>query len=223
MPAGAGSVSRRYGAPEPQTVSRMLARHRGGAVGLRRRLARALLLRLLGFDDAAIDTIPEGRLESHQRHGGGPHELPRGEAIHLAAVAHDALLEIGYEAAAEDLAEAERRGPRGAAADALGLLEAGPPSVYMGEWSRRAAVDKRSIEVISRPSRYDPEDTITYAIGREVGERTRPWRLFARGQVVHDPRTGRNLGWDEDRGWTLLTYHRTRKDALAELERKSGR
>lgn len=205
---------------EPKTRSRQLAPHRSGTAGALRQTVREMLLRLLGFREEEWERFAEGKYQRHHLYH-GQHPLPAEEALQLAAVAHDALLELGYEAPAELLREMDaRRRIQSAAADALLVLDAGPPSIYMGEWGRWAAIDKRSLQILEVPSRYQPGVLVTYAIGREVGEPTRPWRLFHKGQAVHNAR-GQWEGVDREKGWTLLTYHKTKKDALEHLRRST--
>ena len=189
---------RRPWGPEPKHVRHALAGLRAGTAGEKREVAQRMLVRLQGFDPA---DYPPGRRPSHH----GSLRLSPHEEAELSLVAHDVLLELGYDAAAEVLSGRDR-GRTGYdpeynwiwARDALEILEAGPPSMYI----ERRLVFKRPICKVG-------DD---YIIVKSVTHGTRPWFLFAVGKSAHNQR-GDWIGWDREAGHTFHSCAKTLKEA----------
>ena len=191
---------------EAKSLTRALAPYRSGRQGELRAQVRCMLVRLMGF--ANCDDIPVGVREI-------PHWFPKrsglepDEMYDLSMVAHDALLELGYEAAA-DMLTRYLQGPRGGtmnieigAKGALENLEGGPPSVMID----RNPIITKTIRRYKVPNGYE------YLVGRNVSD-PRWWYRFTRGKAVHDQR-GQWVGWDEEAGYTFTRRGRTLEDVLA--------
>ena len=191
---------------EPKTVTKALAALRRGLAGERREAIRCILVELMGHDDC--EAIPRGTKI--------PHWFPKSrrtdaERRELAVVAYDGLLELGYDAAAEELAERgrdldfESKYLPFHAKKALEILEAGPPSIFIGDY----LVFKRPMHRV-RGSRYNPE--AEFLIARAVGDSVMPWYRFAVGKAVHD-RSGRWVGWEREAGYTFQRRAKTLAEA----------
>ena len=188
---------------EAKALTKALAPYRSGRQGELCVRVRCMLVRLMGF--ANCDDIPVGVREI-------PHWFPRrsglepDEMIDFAAVAHDALRELGYDAAADLLT---RWGTRNgdvlpvSAREALVNLESGPPSVM---------IDQRPI-VTKTIRRYKIPSGTEYLVGRNVSD-PRWWYRFTRGRAVHNGR-GDYVGWDSEAGYTFTRRGRSLEDVLA--------
>lgn len=189
-------MARRPWDPEPKYVTSALAPYRSGAVGERREVVRRMLLRLQRFnpDEAGF---PPGNVPSHR----GSFRMSPDDEVELAVVAQDLLRELGYDAAADQLARWPRHGEYGwtHARDSLDILEAGPPSMYLD----RDLVFKRPLYVIN-----DGRNVIA----RSVTNSSRPWYRFSVGRPIHGS-SGQFQGWDPDAGYTFQRCAKTLKEA----------
>ena len=199
---------RRSTGNESATVARQLAPLRRGSRGALREATRQMLLQLIGIP--RNEWPPPGRKPGRPL---GP-DLPRAEDAHdLALVAHDALRELGYDAAADELGDVVRDGhverlPRKARA-AYDLLEAGPPSMRLPGPSEAYVVFKEPMYRVRHP--LYGGGTREYLVARSVHDTVQPWYRFAVGVPVHD-RDG-SIGWDHDGGFTFSSAFRTLKQA----------
>ena len=194
--------------PEPKAVTKALAPHRRGRAGELRETVRRMLLRLMGFapDDLidgryTLSTHPPGKWPSHF----GRNPLPTPEAKQVADVAHDVLRELGYDAAASIISETrydESGNIDTHARDALKILEAGPPSIYLGGY----LVYKQPVYRLGTG----------YLIARGVNEHARPWYRFAIGSSVYDKAGRERIGWDPEAGHTFQWRSKTLDEARAE-------
>lgn len=197
---------------EPKHVTRALAPLRRGRAGEQREAVRRMLLRLMGFDAYDMEHgLPRDRKVLHF----GQHDLAPDDRRELAIVAHDALRELGYDGAADELAGrgllSYTKNIPVLARRALEILEAGPPSMYLGDGRILYLVFKRPLyRMPSGPRESDPE----ILIARSAEDPTRPWRRFVVGVRVFDDR-GRLVGWDPEGGHTWQTRHRTLAEAKA--------
>ena len=164
-----------------------------------------MLLRLMGFSEREMEKFGPGQRPSHF----GRDHLDKCAADELRLVAEDLLRELGYDAAADELvrwsgvtAVAIDAGAR----DALEILEAGPPSMYLGG---HYLVFKKPMYLV-RGSRYSPD--AEFVVARLVGESVRPWYRFAVGKAVHD-RGGNWVGWDREAGHTFDGAYKTLAEA----------
>ncbi len=189
---------------EAKALTRALVPYRSGRQGELRAQVRCMLVRLMGFEQC--DDIPVGVGEI-------PHRFPRRSGLELnemrdmMMVAHDGLLELGYEAAAEKLTDWTRGSSGGGtlhieigAKEALENLESGPPSV---------SIDRYPI-ITKTIRRYKVRD---YLVGRNVND-PRWWYRFARGKPVHNQR-GEYVGWDDEAGYTFQWRGSSLEDVLA--------
>lgn len=192
---------------EPKHVVRALAPLRRGTIGERREAARQMLLALMGFGPREVGRFRAGVNPGYQ----GPNVLPEDEATELAAVAEDMLLELGYEAAAMQLRTRSRSGLWVSARHALGILEAGPPSVWL-RLARTPWVGDAVFTSTIRRYRYSPYND-DYLVGRKVDD-PRWWYRYAVGGPTWDQR-GQPTGWDPDAGYTFQRRGRTLADVLA--------
>ena len=188
---------RRSWDPEPKYITRALAPLRRGRAGERRELARRMLLRLMGFSEREMEKFGPGQRPSHY----GQNPLTPHAVLELRLVAEDLLRELGYDAAADDLVRWPSGSFDGGARDALEILEAGPPSVYLGD----RVVFKKPMHFVRL---YDFE----FVVARLVGESVRPWYRFAVGKAVHD-RGGNWVGWDREAGHTFDGAYKTLAEA----------
>ena len=184
-----------YWEMQPLSVVRSVAPYRRGPQARLRATARCLLLQIIGHDcsriplDASMDAlwIRESDRPTY------------GERSELALVARDALLELGYDAAADEVNEYH------GAKTALILLEGGPPSIRIGDG--HYAIFKHTIRHLRSPSGG------LYLVGRCVND-PKWWYRFAVGKAVHD-RSGRWIGWDREAGHTFLRRGRSLADVKA--------
>ena len=192
------------GEREAKALTKALAPYRSGQQGKLRAYVRCMLVQLMGF--AECEDIPTGiRKIPHwfpKRSGLDPDEM-----YDMSMVVRDGLLELGYEAAADELTRF-LQGPKGGtsyievgAKQALVILESGPPSVRLDH----EPIIKKSIR------RYDVEGR-EYVIGKHVHDGW--WYRFIRGRAVHNPR-GQWVGWDDEAGYTFQRRGRTLEDVLA--------
>ena len=196
------------GEREAKALTKALAPYRAGRQGQLRAHVRCMLVQLMGF--AQCEDIPTGIRKI-------PHWFPKRSGLEpdemhdMMTVAHDGLLELGYEAAADKLMHF-LQGTRGGvwnielgAKEALENLEAGPPSVM---------IDRRPI-ITKTIRRYKHSNGFEYLVGRNA-EDPRWWWRFTRGKMVHNQR-GDYVGWDHDAGYTFQRRGRSLKDVLASL------
>lgn len=194
---------------EAKALTRALAPYRTGRQGELRARVRCMLVRLMGY--ANCDDIPVGIREI-------PHWFPRRsglsaeEMFDMMTVAHDALLELGYDAAADSLMHFARAdGGRGVtkgdieigAKRALENLESGPPSVMIDRYP-----------ILTKSIRRYTTNGDEYVVGRRVDDGW--WYRFLRGKAVHNKR-GEFVGWDRNRDYTFQRRGRTLADVLAAL------
>ena len=171
------------GAREAKALTKALAPYRSGLQGALRAQVRCMLVRLMGF--ANCDDIPVGirKIPHWFPHRSG---LSEEELQDLQVVAYDALLELGYEAAAALLTRFDRDMSMlpVSAKDALANLEGGPPSVIIDHWP----IITKTIR------RYRVPDGSEYLVGRNVND-PRWWYRFVRGKAVHNQRGQREAGY----------------------------
>ena len=189
---------------EAKALTRALAPYRSGRQGELRAHVRCMLVQLMGF--ARCEDIPTGIRKI-------PHWFPKrsglesDEMYDMMTVAHDGLLELGYEAAAGALTRF-LQGPKGGtwnievgAKEALENLESGPPSVMIA-----------SYPIITKSIRRYTNGK--YLVGRNVNDGR--WYRFARGKAIHNQR-GVWVGWDDDAGYTFQRCGSTLEDIRAAL------
>ena len=202
---------------------RALRQLRRGPTAKLRETVRQMLLRLIGYGYDELSKFPPGHIPSQEAHYKAIDYLPLDEAIDLATVAHDALVELEYDAAAdyvrESLADARRGWAHLAmshgALDALTNLESGPPSMRLGN----RLVLKQPMHHVhrenrrGRPSRQGRVED--YIIARSVFKTSAtPWFVFAVGVPIRDV-NGNQIAWDPDGGFTFRGEYRTLTEARA--------
>ena len=203
------------GEREAKALTKALAPYRSGQQGKLRAYVRCMLVQLMGF--AECEDIPTGIRKI-------PHWFPRQSGLEpdemrdMMMVAHDGLLELGYEAAAQELTYWTRGAARGeggmlhieiGAKNALENLESGPPSVMIDLYPIITKTICRYRKAPNLPHRPDRE----YLVGRNVKD-PRWWYRFVRGRSVRNQR-GELVGWDDEAGYTFQRRGRSIEDVLA--------
>ena len=198
---------------------RALRQLRRGPTGQLRETVRQMLLRLIGYGYDELSKFPPGHIPSHEAYKVVDY-LPLDEAIDLATVAHDALVELGYDAAADYVRKSLASARRGwghlamnrGAVDALINLESGPPSMLLGS----RLVLKQPIHHVHRENRSSRQDQVRdFIIARSVFRTsTTPWFVFAVGVPIRDV-NGNQIAWDPDGGFTFRGEYRTLTEARA--------
>lgn len=200
-------MSRRPWDPEPKYVTRSLTPLRRGSAGSRREAVRQMLIRLMGFNADDLAQNPQwfrtGVTPSHF----GRDRLSPQDASELARIAQDALYEMAYDAAAEELRSHVPDYLHTDAREALAILEAGPPSIKLD----RHIVFRRPLYKFQTPD-SDRNFARKFIIAKSINDHARPWYRFLVGRAVHDQR-GTWMGWDEDAGHTFQRRARTLKEA----------
>lgn len=191
-------MSRRYGS-EPKSVTRSLRAARGGSQRELREGVRCMLIRLMGFADCS--EVRRGEKIPHRFPGKSG--LTYSELRELAFVAHDGLLELGYDAAAESLAvswsdrESLFKVMDVHAKQALEILEAGPPSVRLD-----TIVVFKSPMYRLQGTRWNPDQEVL--IAKRVDRPSRPWVRFL---------VGREGRYDRNANVHAATFHKTLAEA----------